>query len=141
MEAIIKEHLNKTPYLKPVSYLTEDGTEISTNLLIMPASIVSISDNKLAVKNGKGTEYRIATVVYKHPTRGVISGQAQVWEASLESNPTAFGAEALVDLAVQTEGDYVGRAKVQLPGATPIDIAETLKALQGVKGEKVSQEV
>ena len=142
METFIKEHLNKNPYLKAVTYATEDGTDVETNLLIMPAVIVNISDTVLKVKNAKETAYRIATIKYNHPSKGVLSGQAQIWEASLTANPEAFAKDALVDIAVQTEGQYVGRAKIQLPGATPIDIAETLSALQGATADsKVAQTV
>ena len=129
-------HLSKLPYLKPVSYKqTIDGvlTDVNTQMLIIPAIVVGIPEDIRELNNTNKTKWRLITVQVNHPTKGLQTENAQMFEVSHTKFGDIFTKGGEVELAVQTTGDYKGYAKAQLPSTKQIEVDDFVSAMKATK--------
>lgn len=93
-------------------------TDLPTGILreeLIDAIIVSIPEEVKTLDTEKATEYRNVTCSYQLPNGTKRNAIAKMWEASLNAHSDKFVVGAEVTLAVQTEGQFRGHAKVELP--------------------------
>lgn len=127
----MEKHLTSPSYVKEVTYnAMVDGvmTEITTNLLMVPAIVEAIPEN--VRKNSNGKEFRVITVRVNDPVEGVVTGNAQLWENSLAEYGDIFTKGGEIELAVQTEGKYINWAKAQLPAPRHISVANFMTKMK-----------
>lgn len=91
----------------------------------MPALITEIREEVLTLNNQKETQYRLGTAKIKYPDGGEEDVLTRFYCKSITAHPAVFKAGERINLAIQAEGDYAGRAVAQLPGSS-VDISRLL---------------
>lgn len=114
------QHLEKQPKLKEVNYTTQDGEEVSTSLLVLPAIMVSIPEQ--IRYNSNDTPWRLVSVKVKHPNNGIETKVAQLFESSYEMHSDSLANGMPIEVMIQREGEGAGLGKVQLPEIERFDI-------------------
>lgn len=140
----LNAHLQKKPRFEQLSYKLEDGSAVSTQGVIIPGIIKSVSNNTRTMKNSKGTEYRIATVQTWNPsTETLETKSAQIIEASYELHYDSFMPESEVEVLLQfDEVLQKTYGKVQLPSIESFDFNSYASVAKGfqVEDQLVEQE-
>ena len=85
----------------------------------VPAVVLAISDKVLELNNDKATKYRMGAVSVN------INGSkqqspARFYQGILDINPLAKGDECTI--SIQAEGEYKGRAVVEILGGSGVDV-------------------
>jgi hypothetical protein len=108
------------------TYETSNGELETMTVLIIPATIKSVSEETRL--NSNGTEWRLCSVEITDPNGQVLTKQAQLFERTLEMFPEKFERGEQVELSIQTSGEGKGFAKIQLPAVERIDVDIFLEA-------------
>jgi hypothetical protein len=91
----------------------------------VPAVVKEIKDEVYNLNNEKLTPYKLGTSQIKYPDGGTEDVLTRFYTKSIAAHPDTFKAGSSINLVIQTEGDYAGRAVAQLPGTT-VDISRLL---------------
>lgn len=91
----------------------------------VPAVVKEIRDEVYNLNNEKLTPYKLGTSQIKYPDGGIGDILTRFYTKSIAVHPDTFRAGGSINIAIQTEGDYAGRAVAQLPGTT-VDISRLL---------------
>jgi len=146
MENTVNPYLTDTqPFVDQVEYTTTDENDNTLthkqSLLMMPAVIDSIplSSEPLRLKNKAKTPWRLATVkVFNPVTQKEQKITAQLFEASRLRHEDTFVKGGEVRVAIQTEGEYKGYAKLQLATLERID-TDAITAMLAESKKEVAQ--
>ena len=133
----LNAHLQKKPRFKQLSYELEDGSVVSTQGVVIPAIIKSVSTSTRTMKNSRGTEYRIATVQTWNPSMQKLETKsAQIIEASYEMHYESFMPESEVEVLLQfDEVSQKTYGKIQLPTIESFDFNSYAAVAKGFKFE------
>jgi len=102
-----------------ISYSTEAG-EITANVMYLHAILGKrTSESKTKIK---GTIFYRYEVEVTMPDGRLQTADANLWANSFAKHADKFAEGSNITLEVQTEGDYKGRAKIQLPKSRAIDV-------------------
>ena len=140
----LNAHLQKKPRFKQLSYELEDGSLVTTQAVVIPGIIKSVANNTRAMKNSRGTEYRLATVQTWNPSTKILEiKSAQIIEASYEMHYESFMPESEVEVLLQfDEALQKTFGKVQLPSIESFDFNSYAAVAKGfqVEDQLVKQE-
>lgn len=91
----------------------------------VPAVVMEIREETYNLNNEKLTPYKLGTSQIKYPDGGTEDILTRFYNKSIEAHPSTFKEGGMINLAIQTEGEYAGRAVAQLPGTT-VDLERLL---------------
>ena len=118
-----------------VKYSTEAG-EVTANVMYLHAILGKrTSEGKT---KGKGTPFYRYEVAVTMPNGTQQTVDAQLWKASFDKFADKFTDGSNITLEVQVDGDYKGRAKVQLPKMRSIDVDAFLGTTADVEEVEVA---
>ena len=111
--------IEMTHSTEAVKYSTEQG-EVTANVMYLHAILGKrTSEGKT---KGKGTIFYRYEVAVTMPNGTQQTVDAQLWKGSFDKFTEKFTLGSNITLEVQVDGDYKGRAKVQLPKMRSIDV-------------------
>lgn len=91
----------------------------------VPALVTEIKEKVLNLNNEKLTAYRLGNCQINYPDGGKGDVLTRFYSKSIKAHPDVFKVGEQISIAIQTEGEYAGRAVAQLSGTT-VDIARLL---------------
>ena len=116
---------------EPKTYENTAGDIITTQVMIMDATVKSIPSHVRTNKGGNQKQWRLCQVTIATPDgKATKDVPAQLWEASYEQFADQFAVGEEIELEVQLEGDSKGYAKMQLPSLERIDVDAFLEAAE-----------
>ena len=102
-----------------VSYKVGEDT-VTANVMYLNAKLGKRTSE--SVTKGKGTPFYRYEVEVTMPNGSIATVDANLWAKSFAKHEDKFALGSNITLEVQTDGDYKGRAKIQLPKARAIDV-------------------
>lgn len=91
----------------------------------IPAIVTEIREKVLNLNNEKMTAYRLGNCKIKYPDGGKEDVLTRFYTKSIAAHPEIFKVGGRISIAIQTQGEYAGRAVAQLSGTT-VDVARLL---------------
>lgn len=91
--------------------------------------------NLLPEEEQKGFRLVDVEITYDNGDKDIV--QSTMWEKQVEAGIFKQGDE--VEIAIQTEGKYAGRSKVQLPAVKVVDLSRLAKAVEAMKAKSAGQ--
>lgn len=82
-------------------------------------------------------DFRLVDVQITYDDGSTDVVQSTMWEKQVEAN--IFKQDDEVEIAIQTEGAYAGRSKVQLPAVKVVDLSRLAGAIEAMKKAKAGQ--
>lgn len=98
-------------------------------VLNVPATVLEIRDEVLSLNNEKETEYCLGQSEIVYPDGGKESILTRFYKRSLDAHPDTFKVGGKIELEIQVEGEYAGRAVAKLGGSFA-DIERLLGKMQ-----------
>lgn len=114
-----------------------------------PGTIVSFNPEDAVTSKGKNATkfFRVQVSVDYTPTKSGVVG-ALLWKPSYDVNKDSFKVGSLIELEIQTTGEYAERCKINLPGMAKFDLSaigfvaeeEEMSEKDTLKAEKLVQD-
>ena len=107
----------------------------------VPALVKQIKDEVYNLNNEKMTPYKLGISQIKYPDGGTEDVLTRFYTNSIDAHPDTFKAGSSINLVIQTEGEYAGRAVAELPGTT-VDLERLLgkRRLESISLETTNSE-